>query len=267
MEDAELVSFQQLVPTGGAVDTSDVEMAGEIDAERRHEERVIVWTDGACVHNQDCRLRRAGAGIFYSKGSPRNRSVALAGRDQTNQKAELLAVVLTLRNEDRPVEIRTDSQYVFAGARGWRHWHDRGWKGDHAELWGELADLMSRRSESDVCLTKVKGHARERDVRRGLVTQEDKDGNDAADKLATTAADWHAAPEELVARAAARKQMTTATHKMMLSIIKARRKEESRRGLAAAELEESGSESESENQPSVHTNVSHRGRPSAAEPG
>ena len=68
--------------------------------------------------------------------------------------------------------------------------------------------------------------------------QEDKDGNDAADRLATAAADAHAAPGWLVQRAEWRKQMAFATQSMMLRILRARCHEERRLGILNAHLVE-----------------------------
>ena len=107
---------------GGHIDTSGLELSGMVSEECFKDSRVIVWTDGACRHNQDNSFRRAGAGVFYSTGSDKNASVALDGRDQTNQRAELLAAVIALRQDPRPMEIRTDSKYVMDEARGLRHW-------------------------------------------------------------------------------------------------------------------------------------------------
>ena len=44
-------------------------------------------------------------------------SVILPGRVQSNQRAELLAVVLTCLRYPRPLDIRSDSEYVCKGAR------------------------------------------------------------------------------------------------------------------------------------------------------
>jgi len=238
MDDPDLTEFQQLVPQGGAISADECILPGDIDAELIADDRVVVWTDGACRHNQDSRLRRAGAGIFYAKGSSRNSAWALDGRDQTNQRGELLAVVQVLRADNRRLEVRTDSQYVYKGACSWSSWQMGGWQGDHVELWSELARLMSGRTVGDVIFTKVLGHAKAENVRRGIVKQEDKDGNDAADALATLAADAHAAPQLLVGLAAGRVAQAVATHRMMLDILSTRRAAEVQMGLTATTLVE-----------------------------
>ena len=93
--------------------------------ETRCDDRVVVWTDGASSNNGDARICRAGAGIFYSAGHSMNLAVPLLGRVQSNQRAELLAIVLALRRDPRPLEIRTDSQYCCDGACGWPSWRVR----------------------------------------------------------------------------------------------------------------------------------------------
>jgi len=143
MDDPDLMIFQQQTPHGGAISTDGCILPGDIDVEMVVDDRVVVWTDGACRNNQDSRLRRAGAGIFYAKGSSRNSAWALDGHDQTNQRGELLAVVQVMRADNRRLEVRTDSQYVCKGACSWSSWQGCGWQGDHVELWSALAMLMS----------------------------------------------------------------------------------------------------------------------------
>ena len=36
------------------------------------DEHIVVYTDGACTHNQDQRIRRAGCGAFWSVGHSNN---------------------------------------------------------------------------------------------------------------------------------------------------------------------------------------------------
>ena len=48
-----------------------------------------------------------------------NLSVMLRGLVQSNQRAELLAVVLSCLRDPRPLDIRTDSEYVCKGATTW----------------------------------------------------------------------------------------------------------------------------------------------------
>ena len=77
--------------------------------------RVEVYTDGACVHNQIPSLRRAGVGAWWADNHPMNVSVPLEGHTQTNNRAELSAVLHVLKHEPRDVHIKTDSEYVLQG--------------------------------------------------------------------------------------------------------------------------------------------------------
>eukprot|EP00973_Karenia_brevis_P064377 8944300-Karenia_brevis.AAC.1 len=60
-------------------------------AERFLHGRVIVYTDGACMFNDDWRLRRAGYGAFWASAHALNVSAPLSGDLQSNQRAELQA--------------------------------------------------------------------------------------------------------------------------------------------------------------------------------
>ena len=64
------------------------------------------------------RFRRAGCGVFFSVGDDRNRSFTLLGREQTNNRAELLAAIAAMRVQDGNLEIRSDSEYVVRIATG-----------------------------------------------------------------------------------------------------------------------------------------------------
>ena len=84
--------------------------------------RVVVYTDGSGEHNQDARFSRAGMGGFWGgglaqEGHSRNFAEPLTGPVQTNQRAELSAVLRVLDWEDRPLEIRSDSEYTVKGCR------------------------------------------------------------------------------------------------------------------------------------------------------
>eukprot|EP00973_Karenia_brevis_P084570 11736115-Karenia_brevis.AAC.1 len=79
--------------------------------ERHQNGQVVVYTDGACINNQDHRFRRAGYSAFWYEGSAKNWLLPLHGWCQTNQRAELSAILYLLRSEERPVHIKSDSAY------------------------------------------------------------------------------------------------------------------------------------------------------------
>ena len=75
---------------------------------------------------------------------------------------------------------------------------------------------------SMISFSQVLGNADEKHIAQGATSQEDKDGNDAADALAVAAARSHAPPPDLPRRAQERLTTTKAIHKMMLSILDVR---------------------------------------------
>jgi ribonuclease HI len=203
---------------------------------------VIIWTDGACPQNQCRALRRAGCGIFYGQEHPRNKSFALRGPEQTNNRAELLACIVALEGESRPAQIRTDSQYVIDGVAARRR------QGDNKDLWIVMHNILDHREQSTYSFVKVKGHAKDSHVRAGLVDPIDKVGNDAADLLAVQGAASHAPPDFIVKRCLDRMSRAKSCHRMMLKILDARRRaEQTLRGETVDDyIEESGDDPWSE---------------------
>ena len=131
--------------------------------------------------------------------------------------------MLALRRDPRDLDIRTDSDWVYQGALHWRSWVGNGWKGDHGDLWKQLASELASRSDVSVVFTKVKGHATDLDVERGRVDACDKFGNDGADLLAVDGAASHCVAPGIVARTYARKAAAQGLHQMMLEIVRQRR--------------------------------------------
>eukprot|EP00662_Eupelagonemidae_sp_cell21_P015808 gene15808-biopygen88115 len=158
---------------------------------RDEEGRKIIWTDGSAVQDESGRCR-AGAGIFYGVGSKNNRALEVTG-PQTNQRAELRAVLHCLENEPEPMHIKTDSMYVQSGIATYRHrWRAKGWYSrpvkceeiGHADLWHRVDHLLQQRKEGEVVVSWVKGHALPRHINAGMTSEEDIWGNNQADILA-----------------------------------------------------------------------------------
>ena len=84
--------------------------------ESRKKDCVAAWTAGARVCNQDARFKRAGCGVFLSTGDAWNRSFTLPGREQTNNRADLLAAIATMRAHEKNLEIRSYTEYVVRAA-------------------------------------------------------------------------------------------------------------------------------------------------------
>jgi ribonuclease HI len=197
-------------------------------AERWHNSRVVVYTDGASRDNQHRALRRAGVGAFWSENHPFNISEPLQGPAQTNNRAELTAAIRVLEVDSRPVDIHTDSMYVFKGATAllcsWEaaERKSRGREISNADLWKRLRSLMLERPEGHVAFTKVKAHASWQDVASGASTAEHKHGNDCADTLAVTGAALHAIPSTQRGAILHRSLLAQKIQAMMLDILEAR---------------------------------------------
>ena len=218
MEDPRIIEAERLLQAAA-------EMPGEPiqpqPGDTIYQDRVVVFTDGACKRPRHEKIRRAGSGVFYGPDNRSNIARPLPGPAQTNQRAELWAVVLVLENDARRVEIRSDSKYVVNGLRSWPTWRQLGWQGSNRDLWLRVHRCLS--AAPDRCLiTKVKGHARWSEVRTGSVTMEDKVGNDGADHLAGQGADEHMALIGLESELHERRNKAKGRQKRMAHILHVR---------------------------------------------
>jgi ribonuclease HI len=135
-------------------------------------ERTIIYTDGSTVRNGAANAS-GGAGIWYGPNHIKNKSVKVGLPAPNNQKAELIAILVALRdNRNTNLEIRSDSETSILGIiKHSREWEDNNWL-DVAEsdlLKAIIAELRQRSYETH--FKWVKGHS-------GDI------GNEGADKLA-----------------------------------------------------------------------------------
>ena len=147
---------------------------------------VIVYTDGAARGNPG----RGGYGAVLSYTAPSGKQHTLElsrGYERTtNNRMELLGVIVALEALKRPctVEVHSDSQYVCnAFNQHWvEGWIRRGWKTSqkkpvkNVDLWKRL---LAAKEPHRVTFHWVKGHA-------------GHPLNERCDELATTAADGDA---------------------------------------------------------------------------
>lgn len=84
-------------------------------------EPMSIYTDGACQSNGQ-RKARAGVGVYFGPNDGRNVSRKLPGRVQTNNRAELTAILDALntvkKEKQRSITIHTDSIYSMKGITG-----------------------------------------------------------------------------------------------------------------------------------------------------
>ena len=130
--------------------------------------------------------------------------------------------MLALQASAGPLQIRSDSEYVVEGIKHIvEHGHLRAAR-CNADLWRAVAADLAARPPGSVSIRWVKGHAKQIDIERGRTTTEDKWGNDAADKLATSGASLHAAPLELVQAARNNREQAEAIHNLYLKLMELR---------------------------------------------
>ena len=145
--------------------------------------RVTLYTDGASRGNPG--PGGYGAVLLYvdPAGVEHRKELACGYRTTTNNRMELLAVIVALEALLRPcvVEVHSDSQYVVnAFNQRWiEGWLKRGWKTagkepvKNVDLWKRL---LAAKEPHEVTFVWVKGHA-------------GHEHNERCDQLATAAAD------------------------------------------------------------------------------
>ena len=144
-----------------------------------------IWTDGSCINNGTASAS-SGVGIFYSVGSDRNISTSLPAGKQTNNRAELCAILLALctNSSDQNITIYTDSDYSIKCITLYAEsWERSGWKTSAKKPveWMRVISyirklILIRASRGGATRFKyIKGHSGNK-------------GNDEADKLARVSA-------------------------------------------------------------------------------
>ncbi|EMD38043.1 hypothetical protein CERSUDRAFT_82283 [Gelatoporia subvermispora B] len=164
--------------------------------------RLIVYTDGACGGNGQ-RGSKAGIGVWWGRNDTRNLSERCPG-DQTNNRAELIAIVRALETApEKPLLIKTDSQYSIKCLTEWlQGWERKNWKNSKGEpvknapliRYASALRKVRQRNGNDVEVEYVKGHA-------------GHEGNEGADRLAVAGSllpempddrDWDTLAEKLL---------------------------------------------------------------------
>ncbi|KAK6825172.1 hypothetical protein PG995_015238 [Apiospora arundinis] len=143
-----------------------------------------IYTDGSSLSNGRTDAV-AGVGVFFGAGDPRNISERLEGELQTNQRAELTAILRALEqvSDDQDVRIFSDSNYSINCVTKWYiNWEKNGWKTQGKVVKNkDLVELIRAKiRDRDALGTNtlfqwIKGHANDA-------------GNVAADQLAVLGA-------------------------------------------------------------------------------
>ncbi len=127
--------------------------------DQRHN-KATVYTNRACINNRKenakCRAR-----VWFGQNDPRNCSLKVPGKDQSNQVGEIAAIIMAIQNTPNfcPLEIVSDFRYIIEGlTKHLPKWEDQGWTEiKNTSLFKKAAHLLKRRS-AKTTFTWVKGH-------------------------------------------------------------------------------------------------------------
>ena len=169
---------------------------------------IRIYTDGSSLANGSTNAW-GGVGVYFGPQDRRNISEPLNGTKQTNQRAELTAIVraLEVAPKDRKIVIVSDSKYSIDCVTEWfRNWQRNGWVNaskkpvENKDLIQKILDMLEERfqlnkhrmeddEDSPTTDKRAQWDKGPGGVRFEWVKGHDKDeGNNAADSLATAAA-------------------------------------------------------------------------------
>jgi ribonuclease HI len=127
--------------------------------------KIIIYTDGACSGNQH-KTNKGGWGALLMQGDY-HKEIFGGEINTTNQRMEIMACIQamnTLKNDNFPIEIYSDSAYVVncINQKWYANWERNGWKNakkqavENKDLWEAL---LQQTRKYNVTFYKVKGHS------------------------------------------------------------------------------------------------------------
>lgn len=171
---------------------------------------VRIYTDGSTLSNGQA-AAIGGVGVYFGPLDKRNISEPLTGTRQTNQRAELTAVLraLEVAPRDRKIVIYSDSNYAIRCVTEWfLKWRTNNWQNashkpvENKDLILKVIDMLEERlrwnkhrtvegGDEDEVVDSTKGHWDKGPAGVGFVWVKGHakdEGNNAADELATNGA-------------------------------------------------------------------------------
>jgi ribonuclease HI len=107
---------------------------------------ITVYTDGACKGNPG----KGGWGVFWIDLNGNTHEFYGGETQTTNNRMELMAVIVAMEKLAVPKKIMTDSTYVYKGVTEWlQGWKAKGWKNSrkvevlNKDLWQRLDALLT----------------------------------------------------------------------------------------------------------------------------
>ena len=186
-----------------------------------------VYTDGSCLHGTNKNLARAGWGVYYHKDSEHNCHFPLNGPVQSSYRAEIKALLHVLRTSAIPTIVFCDCKSVVnifnAYIQGSYNEHSHLIEQD---LWLDIFHLVDRQEPPFIKVQWMPAHLDEKEkvkqrdaaIAAGIVTQEDIDGNVAADLLAKKGAEQHDSNGQAYLIAQDARRLAIVVHKMQAHI-------------------------------------------------
>lgn len=149
----------------------------KLEETRENAEPIEIYTDGACSNNGRDEAK-AGIGVYYVTDKIQDISERLPGKNQTNNRAELYAIIRALEELDR--YLRNDLEVylehhveviVYSDSKYCVNIINEGWnRKKNTDLWEQLDKIHA--CYKNLKFQYVRGHS-------GI------EGNEIADKLAT----------------------------------------------------------------------------------
>lgn len=119
---------------------------------------ITIYTDGACKGNPG----KGGWGVFWIDLDGKTHEYYGGETQTTNNRMELMAVIVAMEKVLQPKKIMTDSTYVFKGITEWlQGWKAKGWKNSrkvevlNKDLWQRLDALVAASPKTEFAWVKA----------------------------------------------------------------------------------------------------------------
>lgn len=124
---------------------------------------IRIYTDGACLGNPG----PGGYAAFIFEEDTPIQTLSGGFRETTNNRMELMAVIVAVESIDRPAIVVSDSLYVVNGiSKGWvKKWQANGWMNaakkpvSNVDLWQRLVAALDGKKVSFRWVRGHDGHA------------------------------------------------------------------------------------------------------------
>ena len=206
-------------------------------SERWEGTHVAVFTDGACAHQDNVDIRRAGWGVHWGRDHPWNVASQLHGFAQSSDRAELQGLLFSWQqgaDAGFPICTYLDNEYVVTGAQACLAGEPA--PRSHPDLWQLVTRLIAAAPRGFFRVAWTKGHTTVEDVISGHIDFDTHCRNILADQLATAGRDLVAVSQDVIDAMRNRKLQCMLAQRMMLEIVNARRvRDQERREQARSE--------------------------------